>query len=248
MVLQESGVLSASTPSSPQTAATLRRLLDETSDLIESPSFSRILTLLNNEGFSTLVDKKCATHAFKSSSTSEPTKAAALQSFSSSATIVPAADASAPKAKLATVLAVVTREAHNIGNGTTPPNEYLVAMEQGVRELEAFAAVLYSSNFDVGLPPSGPDSTKLSAAAATSSSSSPPEILGEMTGVDGNEDRAASLIDLGQSSVVAAPSARSKDDSATDPSASLPSGAVVDPAFEKVWGEATESSRKSDDA
>ncbi|KAL1969004.1 hypothetical protein VTN77DRAFT_838 [Rasamsonia byssochlamydoides] len=238
MVLQESGVLSASTPSSPHTAATLRHLLDETSDLIESPSFTRILTLLNNEGFSTLVDQKCAIQAFKSSPTSEPTKAAAPQSFSSSATIVPGS--SAPKAKLATVLAVLTREAHNIGNGTNPPNEYLVAMEQGVRELEAFAAVVYSSNFDLGMPPSGPDSTKPSTATTTSSSS-PPADVDERTG----EDNTASLVDLGQPSVS---SAESKDDSATGPSTSLSSGEAVDPAFEKAWGKAVENSSQSGDS
>ena len=42
----------------------------------------------------------------------------------------------------------MARQAHVIGNGASPPNDYLVAMEQGVRELDAFAAVVYSSNFD----------------------------------------------------------------------------------------------------
>ncbi|KAL1980389.1 hypothetical protein VTN96DRAFT_4205 [Rasamsonia emersonii] len=238
MVLQESGVLSASTPSSPHTEATLRRLLDETSDLIESPSFTRILTLLNNEGFSTLVDQKCTTQAFKSSPTSEPTKAAAQQS-SSSATIVPTSGSSGPKAKLATVLAVMTREAHNIGNGSNPPNEYLVAMEQGVRELEAFAAVVYSSNFDLGVPPSGPDSTKPSTTAATSSSSSssPPANVDQRTGAKENEGNSASLVDHGQST---APPAGSKDDSGAAPSA-----AAVDAEFEKAWGKAVENSSQS---
>ena len=47
--------------------------------------------------------------------------------------------------KLATVLAVMTREAHRMGAGV--PNEYVQAME-GVNELEAFAAVIYSNKFD----------------------------------------------------------------------------------------------------
>jgi hypothetical protein len=51
------------------------------------------------------------------------------------------------RAKLATVLAVMTRQAHAIGSGV--PNQYVQAME-GVRELEALSAVVYSSNFDVG--------------------------------------------------------------------------------------------------
>ena len=54
-------------------------------------------------------------------------------------------DPSAANAKLATILAVVTRQARVIGNGV--PNPYVQGLE-AVRELEAFAAVVYSSNFD----------------------------------------------------------------------------------------------------
>lgn len=43
------------------------------------------------------------------------------------------------------ILSVLTRQAHVIGNGM--PNEYLQEME-GVRDLEAFAAVVYSSNWE----------------------------------------------------------------------------------------------------
>ena len=53
------------------------------------------------------------------------------------------------KAKVASSLAVFCRQAHGIGSGAN--NEYLVAIEQ-VRELEAFAAVVYSSNFEVEAP------------------------------------------------------------------------------------------------
>lgn len=102
-----------------------------------------------------MIDQKCAEFAFHSNPPAPPARAN-QQDFSSSVTIVPVS--SRPKAKLATVLAVMTREAHNIGNGTAPPNEYIIAMEQGVRELEAFAAVVYSSNFDLELPHSGLDS------------------------------------------------------------------------------------------
>lgn len=172
-VLQESGVLTESTPSSPETAANLRHLLDETSDLIESPTFTRIFTLLNNEGFSMLVDRKCAQQAFKSSANPAPVP----ESFSSVATVVPGP----PKAKLATVLAVVTREAHSIGHGPNPPNDYLVAMEKNVRELEAFAAVVYSSNFELGLlqslpssiPPTTTTNTSPSTPAAQAGGNSP---------------------------------------------------------------------------
>ena len=43
------------------------------------------------------------------------------------------------------ILSVLTRQAHAIGNGM--PNEYLEAME-GVQDLEGFAAVVYSSNWE----------------------------------------------------------------------------------------------------
>ncbi|KAJ5406305.1 hypothetical protein N7465_007589 [Penicillium sp. CMV-2018d] len=147
-VLRESGVEGVADPSSSQTASKLRHLLDETADLIDSPSFSLVLTLLNNEGFSTLIDQRCATDAFKAPTSAPET---ALQSFDSVATVVPLAANSERKTKLANLLAVMTRQAHVIGNGAHPPNEYLVAMDQNVRELEAFSAVVYSSNFDLEL-------------------------------------------------------------------------------------------------
>ncbi|KAL2013575.1 hypothetical protein VTN00DRAFT_1100 [Thermoascus crustaceus] len=239
MVLQESGVLSSSTETSSQTATTLRHLLDETSDLIESPSFTHILTLLNNEGFSTLVDQNCATQAFKQSPTSssqqqqqqqQQQQAAAtgggVQSFSSTATIIPSAPPSAPKTKLATVLAVMTRQAHIIGNGTNPPNQYLVAMEQGVRELEAFAAVVYSSNFDFELLPRfGEDSSTVQPTGVTTTSSG--SVTGEGNNEEGEEEEEASVIDLGRSSAATA-------------NATASGAAAVDLTFEQVWGKAVE--------
>lgn len=146
-VLQKSGVLGASEPASPQTATKLRHLLDETADLIESPSFSYVVTLLNNEGFATLVENRCAADAFKSTKPEPEPEPESLLDLSA-----PPAERST---KLASVLAVMARQAHVIGNGGNPPNDYLVAMEQGVRELDAFAAVVYSSNFDNELLSSG---------------------------------------------------------------------------------------------
>jgi peroxin-3 len=70
------------------------------------------------------------------------------------------------KAKLASTLAVFCKQAHSIGSGGTfdlggvgstgvgsagGGNEYLAAMEN-VRDLEAFAAVVYSSNFEFEEP------------------------------------------------------------------------------------------------
>ncbi|RAO73679.1 uncharacterized protein BHQ10_009691 [Talaromyces amestolkiae] len=190
MVLQESGVLSSDTSSSPQTTANLRQLLDETSDLIESPSFSRILTSLNNEGFAKLVEQKCANSLFKQP-TSEP---APMTTFSSAATIVPASLSSSPKAKLATVLALITRESHVIGNGTNPPNEYLEAMEQSVQELEAFAAVIYSSNFHLGLLESE-NAASAKVVEETQSGLRPADIASTEQSIAAKEEKEASIVD-----------------------------------------------------
>ncbi|MCJ1307542.1 peroxin [Agyrium rufum] len=147
----------------------LRRLLDETSDLIDSPTFTHILTLLLDTTFSHLTDQKLRSLAFKQPTTT-PTSASIS---SSSANLPPPSltdnfphqreiiDLTAPSstipenltpapgpttAKLATILATFTRQAHVIASCV--PNEYVQAME-GVRELEAFAAVIYSSNFEM---------------------------------------------------------------------------------------------------
>jgi peroxin-3 len=224
-VLRESGVLDPSTPSSPQTAATLRHLLDETSDLIESPSFTRILTLLNNEGFSVLIDQKCAASAFKPA-TAQPLKTTP-ESFSSTATIVPAPGSSSHQTKLATVLAVLTREAHNIGNGTNPPNEYLAAMEQNVRELEAFAAVVYSSNFDLKTPPPDLESATMPTTGVGSVPPSPAPIPSRGNAAAPGKHGESHVVDPGLSS-------------------SPSSETVSDPLFEKAWGKVAAVSEKND--
>ncbi|OKL62578.1 hypothetical protein UA08_02799 [Talaromyces atroroseus] len=225
-VLQESGVLSSEAPSSSQTTASLRQLLDETSDLVESPSFTRILTSLNNEGFAKLIEQKCANTLFNKPPSSEP---APTTTFSSSATIVPSSLPSSPKAKLATILALITREAHNIGNGSNPPNEYLTAMERGVQELEAFAAVIYSSNFHLGLLQSENNATASSEFAEEAQSA--PHISGETT-IENNVTDAVET----EKSVTA--------DDFFQPSEEKEASAAVDDdhAFEKVWGKAVERS------
>ena len=195
-LLRESGVLGVTSAASPQTTSTLRHLLDETADLIDSPTFSHILTLLNNEGFATLVEQKCASDAFKSSLAPE--------------TIQPLASTPERKTKLANVLAVMTRQAHVIANGANPPNEYLTAMDQGVRELEAFAAVIYSSNFDLG-----PSDQKNAYESLQADADSPPTMLEK-----DNEEDAAAPPDQGSTVLV------TEKDS--------------DPAFEKAWGKALE--------
>ncbi|KAL4966831.1 peroxisomal biogenesis factor 3 [Aspergillus stella-maris] len=173
-LLEESGVLGVTEPSTPQTAASLRHLLDETADLIDSPTFTRVQMLLNNECFETLI-QQCKIDGFKSAG-----PVTAPQSFTSVATVVPVREGSELKTKLANVLAVLARQAHVIGNGTSPPNLYVSAMDQGVRELEAFAAVVYSSNFDSELPGAGSGiNSSTGTARVPGSASSSPVIVGQ---------------------------------------------------------------------
>lgn len=131
-VMRESGILddnsarggSTSEPSPPA----LRRLLDETADLIESPPFSHVLTLILDAAFSALVDKTLAAEAFEL-----PAPGAAPDQQRTKVVLLPK------------ILSVLTRQAHAIGNGM--PNRYLEEMET-VRALEAFSAVVYSSNWE----------------------------------------------------------------------------------------------------
>jgi peroxin-3 len=243
-VLQESGVLSSSQPS-PQIASSLRHLLDETSDLIDSPPFTHILTLLNNEAFSTLIDEKCAAEAFKASLSQPAARKpdqTPPQSFSSAATIIPIPGPSVPKAKLATILAVISRQAHIIGNGPEPPNEYLVAMEHRVRELEAFAAVVYSNNFDFEVPTSLPDCAEPVADPSPMDLTSPsPHPSLDVPATKSTETLTppggdSSIIELAASSSSISTSGKVSQAAITGSNdrAKIPS----DPDFEKIWGKA----------
>lgn len=190
----------------PLPESTLRRLLDETSDLIDSPPFTHVLTQLLDAGFSTLVDRKIAEQTFKRPSQSiDPSSSSfattkiditslhaladknahdALTATDVTAGPAPIRDeeeenekeTEKPKAKVANILAVITRQAHIIGcgdvSGTTSTaaadtgmemgmgmgmgpdverdgfsNEYLRVMDH-CQDLDAFAAVIYSSNFE----------------------------------------------------------------------------------------------------
>lgn len=134
----QSGSWSASSPTSAISPA-LRRLLDETSDLVESPAFCHVLTLLLDAGFSVLLNKKLLAGAFgphvpvAGPPVPAPPEQDALSSPTTRAVLLPK------------ILSVLTRQAHVVGNGMA--NEYLQAME-GVQDLEAFAAVVYSSNWE----------------------------------------------------------------------------------------------------
>ncbi|KAI5249471.1 hypothetical protein E4T43_00850 [Aureobasidium subglaciale] len=127
--------------------ASLRRLLDETSDLIDSPTFTHVFTQVLNATFSHLIDYRVATEAFKISPPA-PDSMSRITEISDK------------KCKFAQTLAVFCRQAHIIAAGSSEPddlvvaesagsqvNEYLAAIDQ-VKDLEAFAAVIYSSNFE----------------------------------------------------------------------------------------------------
>ena len=180
LVLRESGVSSDQhAPASPPTykthdiSPTLRRFLDETADLVDSPSFSHVLTLLLDSAFSLLVDERVASEAFRISPQPQPDPSGfslpleepRVQEVFDGDSLPNNAQ---PSVKLANVLAVFTRQAREIGTGgslaDTPDsdfpkipglpqspgkeaNEYLAAMER-VSDLKAFAAVVYSSNFE----------------------------------------------------------------------------------------------------
>ncbi|EAW12538.1 peroxisomal biogenesis factor 3 [Aspergillus clavatus NRRL 1] len=205
-LLKESGVLGVTEPATSQSASTLRHLLDETADLIDSPTFGRVLQALNDECFGLLMGQ-IIKEAFQSPSQGPES---APQSFTSIATVVPPVKTVDLKTKLANVLAVMARQAHVIGNGTNPPNVYLTAMDQNVRNLEAFAAVIYSSNFDVQVP--GVEQ-KTEPIAAEGDGADTPSTLPVMVDKEEAED------------VVQASSS---------------AGAGEDSTFEKAWGKAVE--------
>jgi peroxin-3 len=128
----------------------LRRLLDETSDLIDSPPFTHVQTKLLDAGFSVLVNEKLRIQAFKLAPESS-LRESRVQEVSGDETETEA------KTRVANVLAVLTRQAHSIGLGANADekvNEYLRAMEQE-RDLEGFAAIVYSSNFEFEAPTTG---------------------------------------------------------------------------------------------
>lgn len=139
---------------SQSTTPTLRRLLDETSDLVDSPPFTHVLTHLLDAAFSHLVDVKISHQAYK-----------IPQISASQSRIQELVDPENAKAKVANTLAVFCRQAHAIGSGAE--NEYLAAVES-VKDLEAFAAVVYSSHFEFeAVANSEAPSAELSATNAT---------------------------------------------------------------------------------
>lgn len=186
-------------PSSPSSTASLRRLLDETSDLIEAPAFTHVLTQLLDAGFGTLLDTKLAQGAFdiplaaQPSSTSETAPPPTIDS-TGAAIVGPEQLRQRKRAEhkvlLPKCLSVLTKQAHAIGAGagaaglpgaSETPNEYLQAME-GVRDLEGFAALVYSSNWENEVRPDemipAPSSSSVTATTTAWSSVRESRVLG----------------------------------------------------------------------
>ncbi|KAL1852815.1 peroxin [Diaporthe australafricana] len=134
-------------PSSPSSTTSLRRLLDETSDLIEAPTFTHVLTQILDAGFQKLLDNKLAQGAFEQPPP-PPSELAATAVAAPQPQLTMDANGvgvGQKKVLLPKCLSVLTRQAHAIGAGV--PNEYLQVME-AVRDLEGFAALVYSSNWE----------------------------------------------------------------------------------------------------
>jgi peroxin-3 len=149
--------MDASTVEASEVSQSLRRLLDETSDLIDSPTFTHVLSRLLDTSFSHLVDYHIAMEAFNASGLPAPGTSGVEQRVT---------EISDKKCKLAHLLPIFCKQAHVIaaGSGELEPmaevagqqqirNEYVAAMDQ-VAELGAFAAVIYSSNFEYEIPDS----------------------------------------------------------------------------------------------
>lgn len=237
-VLKESGVLGDSATAathqsdgspapSPASAITptLRRLLDETSDLVESPAFCHVLTLLVDAGFSVLLNNKLLPGAFGPSIPPTGPVADPVEQ--------PTPNPTARAVLLPKILSILTRQAHAIGNGV--PNEYLQEMEH-TQDLAAFAAVVYSSNWENEIHQdaelaAAATSLNDAAAAATPTAATPTAAAPTTRGIDedvsprlGREPEAASTqIKAGGDSVVVVESSQN--------------------SFETAWEKATETSR-----
>ena len=100
--------------------------------------FTHVLTLILDSTFSQLIDQKLRSEAYRLLPL-DAGSTARIQDVTDN-------DPTTASAKLATIMAVMTKEAYKIGNGV--PNMYVQALES-VSDLEAFAAVIYSSNLEL---------------------------------------------------------------------------------------------------
>lgn len=209
----------------------LRRLLDETSDLVDSPTFSYVLTRLLDASFSHLIDFRVATEAYKTPGPTAPT-------FEERITEIPDT-----KCKVAHILPVFCKQAHVIAQssgeldaitgGSAQENEYLAAMNQ-VPDLRSFAAVIYSSNFEYEMPEGLPEhGTAQRRKEDNSSSTDSPDSTAQEAADSPPKDTAAESV-LEDSEVLVLNEAQEEE--VQDPGRSGPAS-----DFEAAWEKATSS-------
>lgn len=209
--------MTASAVEAEEVTESLRRLLDETSDLIDSPTFIHVLTRLLDTSFSHLVDYRIATEAFKASGA--PAPGTGIEE----SRVTEISDA---KCKVAHILPIFCKQAHAIAAGSGEldalagaaaqqglGNEYLAAMDH-VHDLSAFAAVIYSSNFEyeVAESPSttAPQSERAQSQPILETLDPVPEQL-DTSFVEESEPRPVSESMLGESGVVLPASTAGED-------------------------------------
>lgn len=230
-VIRQAGMPDSDDSPSPETAATqdpmsadvqitqaLRRLLDETSDLIDSPTFSFVLTRLLDAGFSNLIDHRVGLEAFNNGGLPTPDSPRVTEVIDT-------------KCKIAHILPVFCRQAHAIvGVGELDMgNEYMAAMDR-VPDLEAFAAVIYSSNLEYELA-EGDDEAR-AARMEPPAESNPPSFMESELLVP------ASLTEkVFQAPEVESAPVEVQDEVALEEQLEKPA-APVDSAFESVWKKA----------
>jgi peroxin-3 len=201
-----------------QITSALRRLLDETSDLIDSPTFSFVLTRLLDAGFSNLIDHHVGLEAFKNGG---------VPTFDSPR-ITEVTDT---KCKIAHILPVFCRQAHAIvGVGELDMgNEYMVAMDR-VPDLEAFAAVIYSSNLEYELA-EGDDEARAARVEQFAEPKQSSFVESEIISPPAQSEKASAAIDAELAPVEV------NDEVDTEAPSEQPP-APVDGAFESVWKKA----------
>jgi peroxin-3 len=230
-VIRQASMPDSDDSPSPETAATqdpmsadvhitnaLRRLLDETSDLIDSPTFSYVLTRLLDAGFSNLIDHHVGLEAFKDGGV--------LTADSPRITEV-----TDTKCKVAHILPVFCRQAHAIvGVGELDMgNEYMVAMDQ-VPDLEAFAAVIYSSNLEYELA-EGDDEARAARVESTAEPKQPAFVESQIIAPLSDAEEKSATIDAETAPVEVS------DELDAEKASETPQ-APVDAAFESVWKKA----------
>lgn len=104
------------------------------------------------------------------------------------------------KTELVNILAVMTRQAYVIGSGV--PNEYVQALAE-IRDLEAFAAVVYSSHFELDAMGENIDSrTNVTVGASKATNDDIPDLdrrRGEGTESDEDSEESTGLMNKASS-------------------------------------------------